>query len=651
MFNHSFTSTLRSRAGFFLLASSIAVATIAVTGLTESPVNAAPVSFGNLMADRTLDPNGTLNVYPGEEIIMSGSAQINFGSDSTCLGVELQTGDVITMTESNLGFDGDFNFYFSVGQENGQATGSSYTLPAGITYLTLYPPQVRRTITSAGTLTFYPKIKVMRGAVTVVETANCVNPYVSATIDAGSSYDLSSYVAREGDRRLVFYGEACVDMTLVEPGDVLTYAYELQTGGQDVDPQGATPNYRWDQPMDGDYPGNRITNPEPTRLKLNIDGASGPNPIAGNTYTFSLDIKKGNDSVAISCPVNNPGGGGGGGPMPRLYPTGQVSLAGQLTLGSTLTVSLPSWSLTDGGPAIANTDISAPDIKWILCSVGPDAQRTDIANPMPQCLTPPNSPLLLLANGTFGMPNGPGQTFSGSSLTITQPLLTALDGKYLMVDVFLETTPAPGQMMGVFYAFNFKSCAPGENCADSFGNTSAPDTSAPDTSAPATTAAPTTAAPTTTTSTTITPSSSTTTVPPPALATVRALPVAPTPIIADATITTSEEITVTFGGFTPFEFVQLIVASTPQVMGSGYADAQGVVTLRGSLPNNLASGNHTLAVFAPASGIGFTQPIIVSRPLLPITGSDSPNDLFAIAMILFVLGIVVRRTSTAITNK
>ncbi len=330
--------------------------------------------------------------------------------------------------------------------------------------------------------------------------------------------------------------------------------------------------------------------------------------------------------------------------MPRLYPTGQVSLVGQLTLGSTITVSLPSWSLTDGGAALPSTDIIATQFTWLLCNVGPDAQRTDITTPMAQCMM---SNQTLLADGTsFGTPTGPGQVYSGSSLTITQPLLNALASKYLMVSVFVETAPAQGQMMGVFFSFNFKSCAPGENCADSFGPTSAPSTTAPSTTAPSTTAAPTTATPTT-----ATPSSTTTTVPPPALATVQALPVAPTPIVADATISTGEEITVSFGGFTPFEFVQLIVASTPQVIGSGYADAQGVVTLRGNLPSNLASGNHTLAVFAPVSGIGFTQPITVSQPLLPATGSDGQNNLFVIAMLLFVLGIVVRRTSSVTTNK
>ena len=667
MFKNSFTSRLRSRAGSFLVASSVAVASIAVAGLTESPVSAAPVSFGSITVNRAIASDGSFNVYAGEEISLNVGTNVS----STCLGEVLQPGDVITLTDANFVFS-DMTFAY------GAHYGLSWTLPNPVPetfrvdgYTSKLP------IETDGTKVFSPKLKVTRsGQLLVEDNGTCgVYPLVYARIDATNpdAYndlkDVSQYVARVGDERLSYNARACVDMALVAPGDVLTYAYELKTGGQDVDPQGGTPNYNWNVNMLGDYPGNTIPSPEPMRLELNMGGASGPNVIAGNTYTFSLDIKKGNDSVAISCPPSNPGNGGGSVPlpggggglitMPRLYPTGQVSLVGQLTLGSTITVSLPSWSLTDGGTALPSTDIIATQFTWLLCNVGPDAQRTDITTPMAQCMM---SNQTLLADGTsFGTPTGPGQVYSGSSLTITQPLLTALTSKYLMVSVFVETAPAQGQMMGVFFSFNFKSCAPGENCADSFGPTSTPSSSTPDTSAPAT-SAPATSAPsssspnapsqaTTTIPVTTTVPATTTTVPPPALATVQALPVAPTPIVADATISTGEEITVSFGGFTPFEFVQLIVASTPQVIGSGYADAQGVVTLRGNLPSNLASGSHTLAVFAPVSGVGFTQPITVSQPLLPATGSDGQNNLFVIAMLLFVLGIVVRRTSSVITNK
>ena len=160
--------------------------------------------------------------------------------------------------------------------------------------------------------------------------------------------------------------------------------------------------------------------------------------------------------------------------------------------------------------------------------------------------------------------------------------------------------------------------------------TGAPTTTA----APATTVAPVAGAPTTTT----------TTLPAPALAVVQALPTASTPIVTDTSISTGEAITVSFGGFTPFEYVQLIVASTPQVIGSGYANAQGVVTISGNLPANLTSGNHTLAVYAPVSGVGFSQPITVSQPTLPATGSDEQSRLYVVALMLLVGGLLVRRT-------
>jgi LPXTG-motif cell wall-anchored protein len=104
---------------------------------------------------------------------------------------------------------------------------------------------------------------------------------------------------------------------------------------------------------------------------------------------------------------------------------------------------------------------------------------------------------------------------------------------------------------------------------------------------------------------------------------VDALPVAGTPLVTDSSISAGAEVSVTFGGFVPGEFVQLIVASTPQVIGSGYADAQGVVTLSGNIPASLTSGDHTLAVYAPGSGTGFRQPITVDGLTLPATGSST----------------------------
>ena len=197
MSKNSPTSRLRSKTSSLLLASSVAIASIAVAGLTESPVNAAPVSYGNILAGRAVASNGTFKAYGGEELVLTATASINFSQDPACHGVSLQSGDVVTMTESNFGgFVG--NFYFDASGVNTQAL--SYTLPDPLpTYLNINTPQIRVTQTS-GTLTFLPKLKVTRGGNVLVETTNCVSPSVTATIDNGLQYDLSSYVAREGDQ-------------------------------------------------------------------------------------------------------------------------------------------------------------------------------------------------------------------------------------------------------------------------------------------------------------------------------------------------------------------------------------------------------------------------------------------------------------------
>lgn len=186
---------------------------------------------------------------------------------------------------------------------------------------------------------------------------------------------------------------------------------------------------------------------------------------------------------------------------------------------------------------------------------------------------------------------------------------------------------------------------------------SAPTTTAPSTTAPAvntpTVSAPSTTVPSSVTTTspvdvaTIT-TTTTTTLPAPALSIVKALPKAPKPIVAEASIATSEAISVSFGGFKPFEYVQLIIASTPKVIGSGYANAQGVVTITGTLPNSLSSGSHTLAVYAPKSGIGFSQAITVSQAKLPATGFDVMPLLIVLAM-LFLVGYLSLRRARSMT--
>ena len=138
------------------------------------------------------------------------------------------------------------------------------------------------------------------------------------------------------------------------------------------------------------------------------------------------------------------------------------------------------------------------------------------------------------------------------------------------------------------------------------------------------------------------PSSSTTVVPSvavPSESVVNALPVAAQPLSTKTSFVAGGEVAITSGGFTPLELVQLIVASTPQLMGSSYANAQGVVTLTGSVPRDLSAGAHSLVVYAPGSGIGFRQSIVVTSLALPATGNGSTPLM--VALVVMLVGVVI----------
>jgi uncharacterized delta-60 repeat protein/LPXTG-motif cell wall-anchored protein len=173
---------------------------------------------------------------------------------------------------------------------------------------------------------------------------------------------------------------------------------------------------------------------------------------------------------------------------------------------------------------------------------------------------------------------------------------------------------------------------------------------------PVASTAPTSSTTSTTSSTTI--ATTTTTAAPnqtstqsaPALSIVTGLPLATRPLVANSALTLGQSLTVPYGGFTPGELVQLIVASTPQVIGSGYANASGFVTLTGALPKNLGAGKHTVALYAPVSKRGFRQPITVTTSQLPATGATNPSDTLLTAMYLVALGaglLVTRRRLNA----
>jgi LPXTG-motif cell wall-anchored protein len=99
-----------------------------------------------------------------------------------------------------------------------------------------------------------------------------------------------------------------------------------------------------------------------------------------------------------------------------------------------------------------------------------------------------------------------------------------------------------------------------------------------------------------------------------------------------------------FSGFVPGEFVQLIVASTPRIIGSGYANSEGKIRLTGSLPADLSFGEHSLALYAPKSGRGVRQPITVEQSLLPATGKSVDGQVWVVLLLLVFGSLLVIMT-------
>ena len=142
--------------------------------------------------------------------------------------------------------------------------------------------------------------------------------------------------------------------------------------------------------------------------------------------------------------------------------------------------------------------------------------------------------------------------------------------------------------------------------------------------------------PTTTTPTTTVPA-------PPAPAVLEALPEATTPLIPSGQATAGYGIGVSSAGFVAGEEVHLIVMPTPQIIDAGSADANGIATLSGVIPVDLAAGTHTIVVYAPESGAGFRQNITVVAQALPATGLNMTIPVFGILLIAIGIPLVTRR--------
>jgi hypothetical protein len=107
-------------------------------------------------------------------------------------------------------------------------------------------------------------------------------------------------------------------------------------------------------------------------------------------------------------------------------------------------------------------------------------------------------------------------------------------------------------------------------------------------------------------------------------------------------------VTISYSGFLPYEWVEISIASTPRLLASVQADANGVISHEITLPEDLV-GEHTLSIFAPISERGGKQMItLVSAPAvdqilgnLPATGGQT--ILLPLATLLLGAGLLIKR--------
>lgn len=87
---------------------------------------------------------------------------------------------------------------------------------------------------------------------------------------------------------------------------------------------------------------------------------------------------------------------------------------------------------------------------------------------------------------------------------------------------------------------------------------------------------------------------------------------------------------------------RLWMASTPVELGSAIADADGYVTIEATIPSDVASGTHTLALMSDDGtlGVQFQYTFDAQGNALPYTGSDS-RELVLYAGLLLGAGVVL----------
>jgi hypothetical protein len=94
------------------------------------------------------------------------------------------------------------------------------------------------------------------------------------------------------------------------------------------------------------------------------------------------------------------------------------------------------------------------------------------------------------------------------------------------------------------------------------------------------------------------------------------------------------------------ETVELVVMSTPTLLGSFTVDAKGTIKTTTKLPTSIGSGNHSLVVASPTVKASLGLKLVKSSAALPVTGantSDASNWAVAVMLSGVYLVLVGRR--------
>jgi hypothetical protein len=111
---------------------------------------------------------------------------------------------------------------------------------------------------------------------------------------------------------------------------------------------------------------------------------------------------------------------------------------------------------------------------------------------------------------------------------------------------------------------------------------------------------------------------------PPSAAVLDALP--ETLQVPDNTPEPGQTLTLTASGFDPFEWVVITLQSTPQVLNTVQANAQGAISIPVTIPTNVTSGSHTISALGTTSGVGSRTALTVPAGFA-IVALDSPKRL------------------------